>query len=56
MTYDLVPIEVDKKAYDDIAGILAGIFRISVGFVKPAIKEISDSIREGARARAAAWG
>lgn len=56
VTYDLVPIEVDKKAYDDIAGILAGIFRISVGFVKPAIKEISDSIREGAKGASGGMG
>lgn len=47
VTYDLVPIEVDHKAYDNISLILKGIYDVS-GQVAGVVDEIDDELKGGA--------
>lgn len=48
--YDLTETPVDKATYDRVAGVLADIFAISERFVRPAIKNISQNLKEAASA------
>ena len=50
VTYEMHQVETDQKAYDDIAGVLARIFKISENHARPAVKEVGKSVREAAKA------